>query len=269
MQRRALVGIAAGGVCAVVAGGVFVLNAGRDPGTFSLRSEPFETGSPSLPPTGTPSPADPTPYPTPSASTGAPTGSPAATATASGTATATATARPATAAPTYRPGPRRALPSCDAPLPNACAHPDATQAVTGGVKDLSCVLTGATSVRVRWDSDNLDERDGAPPVDEFVVRLWRYPTGSTGSHPDQIRGYDRLYQVRVGRDTFDVTVSNLAKGERYACWVQEVNVAGLSPAMGVRDVRIPGPSPTPSATPSETPSETPGETEGPSPTATP
>ena len=269
MERRVLIGLAACGVLTLAAGGTVMLRSSGTDGTFSLEQNPFETPTPSVTPTASASfvfSMPPVPSGTPSAT---PTGSAEPTASPSGT--AAPSPRPSASSPAgFPPYRARALPTGCLSFGHACTHSDAgSYAVTGGVEDLRCRLEGANGVRVTWRSVNLTGRDNMPPVGEFVVRLWRYPADERDGNPS-LKGADRLYEVRVSRSTFDVSVRNLVAGERYACFVQELNLAGLSSAMGVYTVKIPGgasatpsatstPSPTasPTADPTEDPTETP------------
>lgn len=257
MERRALIGIAAGGVLVVAAGGLTGLRLARGNDTFSLDTQPYETASPSPLPTPSAAPTFffPTVTPEPPVTLSA-TPTPSATAappvvTATPTATVT-TAAPTTAPATDPPYRARALPSGCLSYGHACAYPDAKHAVTGGVEDLRCRLMGS-SVRITWRSVN---GTGPARVEEFVVRLWKQPPGYSG----QDMNGPGLYQFRVSRDTLAATVSDLEAGETYSCFVQELNVAGLSPAMDVAEVTIPDrstPTPSATATPTPDPSATP------------
>lgn len=262
VNRRALIALAAGGALALAAGGTVVLRSSGSRGTAALQQQVGGTASPSATPSEAPSASPSEPAPTAS-----PTAVP--TTVAPSPLGATPTPRPTSSRqsgfPPYR---ARALPTGCLSFGNACTYSDVDEryAVTGGVEDLRCRLDGATGIRVTWRSVNLAGHDNMPPVGEFVVRLWRYPADEYDGSPS-LQGAHRLRQVRTGRSTFGLTVRNLIRGERYACFVQELNLAGLSSAMGVHTLRIPGGSPSatptppatpsPSATPTGEPSETP------------
>ncbi|HVF03341.1 MAG TPA: hypothetical protein VNA20_00735, partial [Frankiaceae bacterium] len=228
MDRRALIGIAAGGVLALTAGGFFIVRAADEPdGTFDLsKDRPIATGSPtpssSMPPlvdwpsltSGTPVPSAPpsaVPSATPSA---APSVAPAPSATPQPprpTSTGTAAAAP--------PRPKD-LPTGCRSLPEACAFPNSSYAVTSGVSTVRCDMTGPDSVKISWTSAHLAASGNTPAVTDFVVRLWQYPAGDDDA---TIKDPARLFQVRVDAKNKHVYVSRLARGAHYACFVQELN----------------------------------------------